>query len=126
MVKQKQGGAMKALMLMLLLLASCVSTTTHYDGFEGSWHSSQDTFGPFADEVELSIDNTSVSVYVDHEYKGTKSYVVSEGQMLMGWSVEMRGTDVIFYDATKTIDSDMLVRWKPIDYYYSFTSLFEE
>ena len=111
---------------MLLLLSSCVSTATYYDGFKGSWHSSQDTFKPFADEVELEIDNTSVSVCIDHEYKGSKDYTMKEGQLIMGWSVETDGTAIVFYDATRTIDGRMLVRWKPIDYYYSFTGIFEE
>ena len=62
---------------------------------------------------------------MDHECKGTNSYVVSDGQMLMGWSVEMHGANVVFYDATPTIDDQLLVRWKPIDYYYNFTSIFE-
>lgn len=112
--------------LLLPLLVSCVSTTTYYDGFEGSWHSCQDTFAPFANEVELDIDNTSVSVYVDSEFQGTKECVLNDGQLLMGWGVMMSGADIVFYDATQTIDDKMLVRWKPIDYYYSFTSVFEK
>ena len=113
-------------LVSLLLLTSCISTTTYDYDFEGSWHSCQDTFKPFTNEVELSIDNTSVSVYVDHSYKGTKDYTESNGQLLMGWSVDMRGVDIVFYDATITMDDEMLVRWKPIDYYYSFTGRFEK
>ena len=109
----------------LFVVCSCISTTTTYYGFEGSWHSKQDTFKPFAKEVELDIDNTSVSVYVDHEYKGEVGYTTKDGQLIMGWSVDMHGRDIILYDATMTIDDMMLVRWKPIDYYYSFTGIFE-
>ena len=116
---------MRHLLLTLFLAVSCVSTTTTYDDFEGTWHSCQDTFGPFASDVELTIDETSVSIYVDNEHKGVKDYTTKDGQLIMGWAVDMHGSEIIFYDATMSIDEKMLLRWKPIDYYYSFTGIFK-
>lgn len=112
-------------LVSLLLLTSCISTTTYDYDFEGSWHSCQDTFKPFAESVELSIGSESVTLFIDEEYIGAHDYTVKDGQLVMGWSVHMGSADVVFYDATPTIDDHLLVRWKPIDYYYNLTAIFE-
>ena len=107
----------------LFLLASC--TSIEYTDIHGEWHSATDAFLPFADSVVLDITGGEVTVFADNEEVGRGSYIIDKGQAIMGWSVELRSTPIVLYDATMTADDRLLLRWKPIDYYYNFTSEFK-
>ena len=115
---------MRHIFLLLPLLFSCVSIT-HYDDIKGTWHSSQASFGGFAEEIILDIGSESVIVTADGVHKGEGSYRMVRGQAIMGWAVNLRGYDIVFYDATLTTDDKLILRWKPIDFYYNFTSIFD-
>ena len=109
-------------LLLLLLLASC--TTIEYTDLRGEWHST-DAFLPFAECVTLDITESEVAVIADNEEVGRGGYTIDRGQAVMGWSVEMHSIPIVLYDATMTADDRLLLRWKPIDYYYNFTTQFE-
>ena len=108
---------------LFFLLSSC--TATEYTDIKGEWHSTTEAFSPFADFVVLDITDNEISVTVDNEEVGRGGYRIDRGQAIMGWSVEMHSIPIVLYDATMTADEHLLLRWKPLDYYYNFTGIFE-
>lgn len=98
--------------------------TTTYDDIKGTWHSSQASFGGFAEEVVLDIGRENVVVTADGEYKGGGHYTIAEDVAVFGWSIDLCGEDILFLDAMLT-DKVLFVRWKPIEYWYPYTSGFE-
>lgn len=107
----------------LLLLTSCVATTEISD-YEGRWHSDRLPFGPLADESTLILSEGNADVVVDGQYKGGGEYEAMENVAVFGWGIYIHGVDVLFLDATMMNDKLML-RWKPSDFYYPYTSVFE-
>lgn len=108
----------------LLLLTSCISTTEVSEGYEGRWHSSCLPFGDLATEAVIELHDGYTYVELDGEYKGGGHYVITEDVAVFGWSIDLCGENILFLDAMLT-DEVLFVRWKPIEYWYPYTSGFE-
>lgn len=118
---------MKRAFLLLLAISSCLRIDNHYySDFRGEWFSTQESFGTYASEVFLRITEDSVDVFIDGEPIGKGTYYKSDGQLVMGWGVETNGMHIVFHDATLTIDNRLLLRWRPIEQFYAYTSVFEK
>lgn len=109
---------------ILLLLTSCISTTEVSEGYEGRWHSDSLPFGDLAADAVIELTDGETFVEVDGEYKGGGHYVITEDVAVFGWSIDLCGEDILFLDAMLT-DEVLFVRWKPIEYWYPYTSGFE-
>lgn len=113
------------LLTLILLLTSCVTINKEYnENFKGSWCSVNESFEPLADEVVLHIAKDKVEVVIDGISRGVGRYYIREGQLIIGWSVQLDYWDIVLCDAALTYDNMLLLRWKPTGYYYSFTSVF--
>lgn len=111
-------------LLISLLLTSCISTTTISEDYEDRWHSDRLPFGPLADEATLILSEGNADVVVDGQDMGGGEYEVMENVAVFGWGIDIHGVNVLFLDATMMNDKLML-RWKPSDFYYPYTSVFE-
>lgn len=107
----------------LLLLTSCI-TSTEISDYEGRWHSDCLPFGPLAIEAVIEMDGHDAIVEVDGQDMGGGEYEVMENVAVFGWGIDIHGVNVLFLDATMMNDKLML-RWKPSDFYYPYTSVFE-
>lgn len=110
---------------ILLLLTSCITTTEVSESYEGRWHSDRLPFGDLASEAVIELADGETRVEVDGEYKGGGHYTIVEDVAVFGWSIDLCGEDILFLDAMLT-DEVLFVRWKPIEYWYPYTSGFEK
>lgn len=112
-------------LIALLLLTSCISTTEVSESFEGRWHSDRLPFGDLASEAVIELADGETRVEVDGEYKGGGHYTLADDVAVFGWSIDLCGEDILFLDAILT-DEVLFVRWKPIEYWYPYTSGFKK
>lgn len=111
-------------LIALILLTSCISTTEVKESYEGRWHSDRLPFGDLATDAVIELTDGETFVEVDGEYKGGGHYVITEDVAVFGWSIDLSGENILFLDAMLT-DEILFVRWKPIEYWYPYTSGFE-
>ena len=111
-------------LIALILLTSCITTTEVKESYEGRWHSSCLPFGDLATEAVIELHDGYTYVELDGEYKGGGHYTLSNDVAVFGWHIFLRGEDILFLDAMLT-DEVLFVRWKPIEYWYPYTSGFE-
>lgn len=101
-------------------------TETHYrDNFEGRWHSDHLPLGDLANEMTLDIADGKVDVVIDDNPVGGGDYHLDKDVMVLGWSVEWYGIDFQLLDATLASEDDMLLRWKPSDFWYPYTTVYK-
>jgi hypothetical protein len=106
-------------------MTSCVIISTDYqDDFEGTWYSNQVPLGPLANEVILNIEDSKIDVIVDNYLAKTDYYRTYKDQVIIGWSFKLDGLDILLIDMKLTSEDDLLLRWKPDNMYYPYTSIF--
>lgn len=109
--------------LMLFCIVSCWEIDTHYrDEFEGVWESEYLPLGDMAEAIVLDIHQDSADVIIDSKAIYSGSYNKDAGLMVMGWDIEWHGIDFLFLDARLASDDEMLLRWKPHDFWYPYTT----
>lgn len=107
-------------LLLLLMLTSCISTTT-VDEFEGSWLCDLLPFGSVESTMVMDFSDGMVEVFIDEERVAHDEYHMANGIAVMGWDVEIEGIGILFLDATIS-GNDLMLRWKPSDFYYPYTT----
>ena len=114
----------KHILLLLLLVSSCVATDISYtDDFKGEWICDQLPIGNFADTIMLYVDDDMTVVIDDIVYM--KNYRINNYTLVCGWTIEINGVEFLFLDATLSSNDELLLRWKPVDFYYPYTTVFK-
>lgn len=112
-------------LILLFLLSSCVSTESLYrDDFQGEWLCDHLPMGDFVDTVVLNIDDNEMMIMIDDDVY-MKDYRIIKNTMVLDWTINVRGVEFLFLDATLTSDNELLLRWKPIDFWYPYTTIFK-
>jgi cell division protein FtsB len=60
-----------------------------------------------------------------HKEKSDLHEKLDKDVMVLGWSVEWYGIDFQLLDATLASEEDMLLRWKPSDFWYPYTTVYK-
>lgn len=114
----------KHILLLLFLISSCVATDVSYmDDFKGEWICDQLPIGNLVDTMVLYIDDDMTVVVDDIVY--IEDYRINNYTLVCGWIIEIDGVEFLFLDATVTSNDELLLRWKPIDFYYPYTTTFK-
>jgi hypothetical protein len=94
----------------------------YYDDFIGQWSAEAVVIGSLARSVELDITADSLTIVADGAV-WSGNYHVRQYQMIIGWSVNINGYDILLMDAE--LEGDRLfMRWKPQKQYYPITQTF--
>jgi hypothetical protein len=124
---ERDGGrvlSVMKLLLSLLFLTSCINTATT-DEYEGSWRCDLLPFGSVESEMVMGFSDGMVEVFMDEERVAHDEYHMVNGIAVMGWNAEIEGIEVLFLDATVS-GNNLMLRWKPSDFYYPYTTCFRK
>ena len=114
----------KHILLLLSLISSCIVTDISYiDDFKGNWECHQLPMGDCIDEMSLYIENDRIEVVIDDTVY-IKDYIISNQILICGWTIKTEYVEILFLDMFLH-NGNLILRWKPIDFYYPYTTVFK-
>lgn len=107
----------------LLVFCSCIKLETA-NNFEGAWRVLDSQFSPLADEVEMNLSDGVVTIVADGDHIGSGDYVFIDDYIVFGWTLDFHDIYVLMLDASLADSNTLALKWKPIGFWYPYTSLF--